>query len=99
MKLFRIFFLFALFPACTVSSLKAQEKTLWPMQLYSMGNRMNPAVAFDRSMVVVTPSATLSLSNHSLTFNDVFNRGTGVNDTLLFLILGGWKKGSGTTIP
>ena len=84
MKLFRLLFLCAIFLTITVSGLKAQEKTVWPMQLYSMGNRLNPAVAFDRSMVVVTPSATLSLSNHTLTFNDVFNRGLGVNDTLLF---------------
>ncbi len=85
MKQNRLLLLGTLLWVMAAQGVTAQEKTLWPMPVHPLGNRMNPAVGYDRSLIVLSPSVSASLANTSLTFHDAFNRGEGARDTVLFL--------------
>lgn len=81
MRLKPIVFAIALLFASLVS---AQDKTLYFMGIYPYNHQLNPAYSYNRSVVIISPSVGLSLSNSSLTFNTAFNRGEGARDTILY---------------
>lgn len=65
-------------------SVFAQDKTMYFMGIHPNSNEMNPAIQYNRSLVILNPSLNASFSNSSLTFNKTFTRGTGTQDSLLF---------------
>ena len=81
MRLKPIVFAIALLFASLVS---AQDKTLYFMGIYPYNHQLNPAYSYNRSVVIISPTDGLSLSNSSLTFNTAFNRGEGARDTILY---------------
>ena len=68
----------------TAFSATGQDKTMYFMGIHPNGNQLNPAVQYNRSLVILSPSLSFSLANSSLTFNKMFNRGTGAADSVLF---------------
>lgn len=66
------------------SPMVGQDKTMYFMGIHPKGNELNPAIQYNRSLVILSPSLSFSLANSSLTFNKMFTRGTGASDSILF---------------
>lgn len=79
----RVFWIIV-FLAGVVSQSFSQDKTLWFMDVHPLCNQQNPAVSFNRTVVILSPGVNFSVSNSALTFNTMFNKGTGMQDSLLF---------------
>ncbi len=67
-----------------LKSAGAQEKTLYFLDAHPMCNEINPAIFFNRSVIILNPAFSFSVANSSLTVNSMFNRGIGPQDSLLF---------------
>jgi len=69
---------------CAVTFTQAQDKTGYFLGVHPQTNALNPAVSYNRTLIILNPSFSFSLANSSLTFHTLFNRGVGEQDTLLF---------------
>ena len=63
---------------------KSQDKTMYFLDFHSICNQMNPAVNFNRSLIIIDPSLRTSFASSSLSFYDIFEKGKNGNGQTRF---------------
>ena len=69
----KIFVLSIVFCFLMVKCICAQDNTMLLLGIHPQSNRFNPAVQFNESVIIVSPTLNVSAENTSLTYNKIFN--------------------------